>query len=97
MKVEIKELELKDYENQWLNKDSYKDKGLYLIKDKYTDRGDFIFYDGDFVNAICPIGIFNKSIEYESIKSEVLEDVIKSDSYTNDFILEFARILLNKK
>ena len=61
---------------------------------------DFVFVNKavEFVYFVCPQEIFNSIFkDEEEIIQPPKKEELNSDAYKGDFILEFARILLNRK
>jgi len=83
---------------------NYPNSGLFMVK-VANGTNDLVFVDGrqEYTIYVCPENIFNDIFEHkktsDSIKeliptNELIQEKIK---YEGDFILEFARILLNRK
>lgn len=100
--VKIKEIEFKKGDTKGLTK-TYPSSGLFLIRDEHG-ISDFVHVNKEFefVNFICSEEIFNSSFDDEletelPTKKELNISEFNTEKYSGDFILEFARILLNRK
>jgi len=83
---------------------NYPNSGLFMVK-VANGTNDLVFVDGrqEYVIYVCPENVFNNifaikktsdSVEELKPSNELIQESIK---YDGDFILEFARILLNRK
>ena len=95
MKVEIKEIEFNNPELK-SRTENYPSSGFYISSYDETIDLTFVNKNFEFVLFIIPVSEFEK-IESEFIIKESNENINQEKEYTNDFILEFARILLNRK
>lgn len=98
--VQIHEIEFDDLETSDKNS-NYPISGLFIVRVK-DERSDFRFVDKTVNTNICiiPESVLNILDFIQEIKpkqEEVLESVKSNKEYSQDFILEFARILLNRK
>lgn len=100
MKAEIKEItfETSELAN---NSKSYPHSGLFLVTNNEIGIIDLRFIDkGAKINYfICPESVFNGTIRTTIVEDEpkIIEHPKSNDSSNNEFVLEFARILLNRK
>lgn len=91
-KVEIHEIEFEDDDIQ-LDTDKYPNGGLFIAKRRSFSDLVFVNKKDKFVTAICPEFIFNDATKVE----QVIELPKIENKFDGDFILEFSRILLNRK
>jgi len=94
--VELNYIEFDSFELANENK-NYPKSGLFITK---TPEGsDFRFIDKSVKNGFCivPESVFNSTVNI-SDKVEIEELTSNSENkFDGDFILEFSRILLNRK
>lgn len=91
-KVEIHEIEFEE-DTVRLDADEYPNGGLFIAKrGRFSDLV-FVNKKDKFVTVICPEFVFN-----ETTKVEQITELPKTENkFDGDFILEFSRILLNRK
>lgn len=79
---------------------NYPKSGLFItrLKDGFSDLR-FVDKKNEYSYVIAPELIFNECVTInESSEYKFLEDIeIKNNNFDADFILEFSRILLNRK
>jgi hypothetical protein len=92
--LKIKEINFLKGEERGLTK-NYPSNGFFISRFE-NGTSDFILVDknAERVIFLCPEEIFNSISEYEE---ETIISEPNTDTYKGDFILEFARILLNRK
>lgn len=101
--VKVSYVEFTDLKEAMENK-NYPESGFYVVKIS-EDNSDLRFIDkSSKLNfCICPESVFNGVEKYAVIPPQQLEvipeyEVLPSQSMSdNSFILEFSKILLNKK
>lgn len=104
MKVEIKNIEFETWDISSVN-DNYPNSGFFMVKIKETDLADLRFINkSNSVNfCICPEVIFNDNVKIDKEKeTEAPLPIVSTiqeqqNKFDGDFILEFSRILLNRK
>lgn len=97
MKVEIKSIEFETSELASANK-NYPSSGLFMVEDKESGNNDLRFINKDVSHNffICPRSVFYGCVAVVQ-ESEPLPIQEQQNKFDGDFILEFSRILLNRK
>lgn len=96
--VQIQYIDFKNNDDASLNK-NYPNDGLFISKIKETGLADLRFVDKDYEINFCiiPADVAEKVFNNNLI-STIPNIINKPETeYSQDFILEFARILLNRK
>jgi len=99
-KVEIKYIEFENNQDAMENK-NYPSSGLFMVRTIKPDASDLRFVDKRLETNFClvPEAMFEQVIvevyDSEKLIQEKLHEI--ENTYKGDFILEFARILLNRK
>lgn len=102
MKTEIKKIEFETLELKG-RAENYPKNGFYISKELGADYSDLTFVDKrkEFVFYVMPFSSFeeieNDFIIKDEIETTEFIPLNNSKEYDSDFILEFARILLNRK
>lgn len=100
--VEVKEITFSDYKTSDDNK-NYPESGLYLVSVEVANQSDLRFVNKSYPtnHCICPASIYdglNLKIEaLPKVETEELKQEIHSGFVSENFVLEFSKILLNKK
>lgn len=95
--LKIKEINFPIEVERGLTK-TYPSSGLFISRIE-NGISDFVFVNKDveFAHFICPEETFCSIFKYEEELDREKFTEPNTDSYKTDFILEFARILLNRK
>lgn len=101
MRVEIKNIEFES-ENIVFDVKKYPDSGFFMAKNNATTDLVFVNKKDTIMFAICPEEIFNNIVKTEKEKEvettlPIINAIETKQKYDGDFILEFSRILLNRK
>jgi len=97
-KVEIEDVSF-DTRTEALNSENYPNSGLFIVE---TDEGesDLVLVNkySSVVFFIAPKSMFNNTLIFEEpIEHVINNSSVENNKYGGDFILEFSRILLNRK
>jgi len=93
--VEIFEITIDDAIEANKN-ENYPNSGLFIVKTEIASDLRFIDKNSEYNYCIAPANMFLNSVELKHVNETVLEPV-QSEKYEANFILEFSRILLNRK
>lgn len=94
--VQIHEIEL-DTELLGMDSINYPNNGLYLLKVKGQTHLAFVNKKIKDVMWIAPKDVWSDVLNVQTELVSTIEDLPQQNQYDGDFILEFARILLNRK
>lgn len=94
MNIEVKSIEF-ETNAEACEHINYPTSGLFILKQE--GFSDLRLIDKSVKNnyCICPESIFNSVVK--AIKADIATVMPKENKFDGDFILEFSRILLNRK
>lgn len=98
--VKIHEIEFEKSDDSFKSK-NYPSSGLFIVNDKENVLEDVRFVNKihEYTTGIAPLDMFLMVCELKQTEKQS-EEILISESkqkYDPDFILEFSRILLNRK